>query len=252
MNRAAVANRALKLLDLTSLEAKDDDESTERLCLRASNPEGNVAAVCVWPRLVRQAKSFLQKPSIRVAAVAVFPDGALDRGRMEAETKTILHHGGDEVDLVFPWQAFREGKRDLVIAEVAACKALCGTKVLKVILETGELREPRLIEEAAKAAIEGGADFLKTSTGKTSVSATPEAAEILLSTIRNSGQSIGFKASGGIRTLDQAALYLDLADRIMGPDWVSSKTFRFGASSLLDALLAEIRGTSSMPSKDGY
>ena len=252
MDRISAAKRALNLLDLTSLESKDDEASTERLCLRANNPEGRVAAVCVWPRLVKQAKSFLKTPAIKVAAVAVFPDGALDRGRMEAETKTILHYGGDEVDLVFPWQDFRNGKRDEATAQVAGCKAICGSKKLKVILETGELKEPHLIEAAGLAAIAGGADFLKTSTGKTPVSATPEAAEILLMLIQKSGKPVGFKASGGIRTLDQAIVYLDMADRIMGPGWANPTTFRFGASSLLDSLLGELRGTSITNKKDGY
>ena len=110
-----------------------------------------------------------------------------------------------------------------------------------------------MIEAAGLAAITGGADFLKTSTGKTSVSATPEAAEILLTLIRKNGKPIGFKASGGIRTLDQAIIYLDMAERIMGPGWATPAVFRFGASSLLDALLAELRGTSkAAASKDDY
>jgi deoxyribose-phosphate aldolase len=115
-------------------------------------------------------------------------------------------------------------------------------RLLKVILETGELVEPALIEAASRIAIEAGADFLKTSTGKTKVSATPEAAETMLNAIRSSGRPVGLKVSGGIRTVTDAALYVDLADRIMGAGWATPKTFRIGASGVYDALVAAIDG----------
>jgi deoxyribose-phosphate aldolase len=125
-------------------------------------------------------------------------------------------------------------------------------RVLKVILETGELREPALIEAASRIAIDAGADFIKTSTGKTAVSATPEAAEIMLNAIKASGRPVGLKPSGGIRTVADARIYLDLADRIMGPDWATPRTFRIGASSVYDALVAAIEGRASPASVGAY
>jgi deoxyribose-phosphate aldolase len=124
-------------------------------------------------------------------------------------------------------------------------------RILKVILETGELTEPALVETASRVAIEAGADFIKTSTGKTAVSATPEAAAIMLEAIRASGRPVGLKPSGGIRTLSDAALYLGLADRIMGAEWATPRTFRIGASSVYDALIAAIEGRSGGPPKVG-
>jgi len=121
-----------------------------------------------------------------------------------------------------------------------------------VILETGELKEPALIETASRLAIEAGADFIKTSTGKTPVSATPEAAEIMLKAIEASGRAVGLKPSGGIRTLADAKLYLDLADRIMGPGWATPRTFRIGASSVYDALIAAIEGRASTTAAGTY
>jgi len=127
-----------------------------------------------------------------------------------------------------------------------------GDRLLKVILETGELQDPKLIEAASRIAIEAGADFIKTSTGKTPVSATPEAAEIMLDAIKASGKPVGLKPSGGIRTLADAKIYLDLADRIMGPGWATPKTFRIGASSVYDALLAAIEGRTGAAVTGAY
>jgi deoxyribose-phosphate aldolase len=122
-----------------------------------------------------------------------------------------------------------------------------GGRLLKVILETGELVEPALIEGASRVAIQAGADFIKTSTGKTPVSATPQAAEIMLNTIKASGRPVGLKPSGGIRTVEDAGLYLGLADRIMGPGWATPRTFRIGASSVYDALIAAIEDRDAAP-----
>ena len=127
-----------------------------------------------------------------------------------------------------------------------------GDRLLKVILETGELQDPKLIEAASRIAIEAGADFIKTSTGKTPVSATPEAAEIMLDAIKASGRPVGLKPSGGIRTVADAELYLDLADRIMGPGWATPRTFRIGASSVYDALIAAIEGRTGAAAAGAY
>jgi deoxyribose-phosphate aldolase len=147
----------------------------------------------------------------------------------------------------------RRGDHAAAAAMVAGVRdVVANGRLLKVILETGELREHSLIEAASRIAIEAGADFIKTSTGKTPVSATPEAAEIMLDAIRRSGRPVGLKPSGGIRTLADAALYLGLADRIMGAGWATPRTFRIGASSVFDALVGVIEGRDGASASGAY
>jgi deoxyribose-phosphate aldolase len=239
---ANVARRALVCLDLTNLDDACDAAAVAELCRRAQTPEGSVAAVCVWPRFVAQAKRELARTGVRVAAVVNFPggDGAIEA--VKAETRAVLGDGADEIDLVTPWRAVRDGDAAAVAATVREVKDVCGEATLKAILETGELEDVALIVLAAEAAIDGGADFLKTSTGKVAAGATPAAAEVMLETIARRGRTVGFKASGGVRTTAEAGVYLALADRIMGPGWAGPRHFRIGASSLLDALLATLAG----------
>ena len=252
---AEVAVRALPLLDLTNL----DDDCTSRdiatLCARATTPVGAVAAVCVWPRFVAQAKSALAGSGVRVATVVNFPEGGDDTFAVLAETRTAVADGADEIDLVMAHRAFVAGRRGFAEEQIRRVKAVCGPATLKVILETGEIGDPLLIHTASDVAISAGADFIKTSTGKVAVNATLQAAEIMMTVIeevrRGHGRAVGFKPAGGIRTVGDAAAYLELADRILGHNWVSAKTFRFGASGLLDALLAA-RGGASVTAGTGY
>ena len=235
-----IAKRALGLLDLTSLGTDDDDATVSALCERASGPWGAVAAVCIWPRFVSLCRQRLAGTEIRVAAVANFPEGSDDILRAVAETKGILDAGGDEVDVVLPYNAWLNGRREQARELVSRCKEACGPEGhLKVILETGRLGGAENVAAAARDALDAGADFIKTSTGKTEKSATPEAAAVMLAAICEAGLAVGFKAAGGIRTVQDAGIYLGLADLIMGPEWASPATFRLGASSLLDNLLAE-------------
>lgn len=246
MQRSAVARRAIGLIDLTDLSDDCTPEKIDALCLRAIGPCGSVAAVCVWPGFVPQAKRELSPTGIRVATVVNFPRGRDEIIDTVALVKRCIDDGADEIDLVLPYHNVQIGdfeKAETMVRSVAEHVHDRG-RLLKVILETGELVEPALVRLSAQMAIAGGADFIKTSTGKTPVSATPAAVEVMLQVIRDSGRDVGIKPSGGIRTVDDAGVYLDLADRIMGPAWVSPATFRFGASGLLDALEAEIRGTS--------
>jgi deoxyribose-phosphate aldolase len=253
LNEVAVARRALGLVDLTRLGAAETAADMGSLCERAMTACGPVAAVCVWPQFVSQCRSALAGTGIRVAAVANFPDGGSDAEVAVLQTRTIVADGADEVDLVMAYHAWLEGRRDLSRKLIAHCKVACGPGVvLKVILETGVLATPEAVREASLDAIDSGADFIKTSTGKTSVSATPEAAAIMLRAIRDRGAEVGFKAAGGIRELAQAAEYLSLADEIMGRDWACPARFRFGASGLLDALLNVIEGCDENEPKDDY
>jgi deoxyribose-phosphate aldolase len=243
LDDAALARRALRSLDLTDLSETCSDHAIDDLCARALTPLGPAAAVCVWPQFVARARDPLKGSPVRIATVVNFPAGGEDIERVIEDVNEALGDGAQEIDLVLPYGAVRRGQPGPAAEMVAAVRDVVDQgRILKVILETGELAEPRLIEAASRLAIEHGADFLKTSTGKTPVSATPEAAEVMLNAIKASGRPVGLKASGGIRTVADAALYLSLADRLMGAGWATPATFRIGASSLYGALVAAIEG----------
>jgi len=231
----AVARRALPLLDLTDLGETCTETKIDVLCRDAK--AGPVAAICVWPRFVTQGARALAGTGIRIATVINFPEGREDCARASDDTAEALRDGADEIDLVLPYRALMRGDAALARDMVEAVRDICGTATLKVILETGELGHSETVRVASRLALEAGADFLKTSTGKSPVSATPEAAELMLTEIRASGRPAGLKVSGGLRSVTDAAAYLALADRIMGSDWVTPKTFRLGASSLYGALV---------------
>ena len=238
MTDAAFARRAIALLDLTDLSNGLDEAGVERLCARAVTPLGPVAAVCLWAGFVPQARRLLRGTPVRIATVVNFPAGEDDVMRAADEARYALLDGADEIDVVLPWRSLIAGRQEVVGALLGAVRAVVPPgKTLKTILETGELKTPALIRAAARIAIGTGADIIKTSTGKTEVSATPEAVRLMLEEIRASGRQVGLKPSGGIRTADDARAYLALADEIMGEGWARPETFRFGASGLLDALL---------------
>ena len=232
---ATVAARALPLLDLTSLNEGDAEADIERLCRRAV--ACGAAAVCVWPRFIPLAKGLVRGSGVRLATVANFPHGSDDIARAADECAAAEAEGADEVDVVAPIEAIRQGDIGMVSELVAACRTAAGETTLKVTLETGVLAEPSLIAGAARAAVMAGCDFLKTSTGKAPVGATLEAAAVMLAVIEEADGRVGFKASGGIRTLQDAAAYLQLAAELINPSWACPTTFRFGASALLDDLL---------------
>ncbi len=249
-----IAQRILGLLDLTSLNDDDNEQVIKSLCERAVTPFGPVAAVCVWPQFVAQAVAQLRDTSVRVAAVANFPEGSPDISQAVATTKEIIESGADEVDVVFPYQTFLSGDTVTSAQLVKQCKDACGDgKKLKVILETGCLADSGAIRQASSLVLEQGADFIKTSTGKVPVSATPEAARDMLETLHKFNFPAGLKVSGGIKDVATASVYLALADEIMGDKWVCPDTFRFGASGILDNLLSVLRGEDNTPpSSSGY
>ncbi|MBK1690540.1 deoxyribose-phosphate aldolase [Rubrivivax gelatinosus] len=241
----ATSRTALACLDLTSLNDADTAADVERLCRRAEGPQGRVAAVCVWPRFVAQARAALP-PAVKVAAVANFPDGSTDVERAVREAAEIVAAGGDEVDVVMPWQALDQART--LLAQV---RRETRGRTLKVILETGELRDPLLIRNAARIALDAGADFLKTSTGRTPNGATIDAARLLLTAITSGGyRQVGLKVSGGIRTAEQAQNYVYLARAAIGQP--TPARFRIGASSLLDDLQAVIGGTARPAAAGSY
>jgi deoxyribose-phosphate aldolase len=246
MDAHPTALRALAALDLTSLNDLDDEAAVAKLCARAQTPHGPVAAVCVWPRFAAQAKAALAGTSVKVACVANFPSGSEARADVLDLVRRTLAAGADEIDLVFPYREWQRGEKVKAETMVASVKEVCGAHKLKLILETGAFADMGRLALACKLALEAGADMLKTSTGKIPVGATPEAARVLLEA------GGGFKVSGGVRTLDDAALYLDLADEIRGPGWATSENFRIGASGLLDVLLATLDGTTAVAARQGY
>ncbi len=247
-----VARRALACLDLTDLNADSSDAAVASLCGRAQTPHGPVAAICIWPRFVSGARPRLAGTGIRIATVVSFPEGDHPEAEVIALTRQALADGADEIDLVVPYRALMAGETGAIVARVKAVKAACGAATLKTILETGELNDPGLIRAAAAEALEGGADFLKTSTGKVPVNATPEAARLLLEAIYGQPRPVGLKPAGGVRTTADAGIYLALADEIMGPDWATPATFRIGASGVLADLLAVLDGGSRAATGDGY
>ncbi len=247
----AAARQALASLDLTSLNDTDDAEHIARVCGRADGRFGRAAAVCVWPRFVAQARRALPD-GIAVAAVANFPEGSADWRRAVDDTREIVHAGAQEVDVVLPYRSLIAGDLAAVRAVLDAVREACASLRLKVILESGCLPTPALIAQASTLAIAAGADFLKTSTGKVPVSATLQAAQTMLDCIAQQQQAattatrrVGFKASGGIRTVREAALYMDLQRAALGADAVSPARFRIGASGLLDDIEAVLGGMAA-------
>lgn len=247
------ASFALSLLDLTNLRDDCDEAAIEKLCLRAQTPYGNTAAICIWPRFVAHARKVLGTDHpVRIATVVNFPSGDLPMETVVEETGQAIADGADEIDMVIPYHAFMAGDEQAVTDMVEAVRAACPDACLKVILETGELKDSAHIRRASELAIAGGADFIKTSTGKVAVNATLEAADIMLQAIRDSKKTVGFKPAGGIGSVADADLYLRLAETIMGPNWIMPSTFRFGASSLLDDILAVLGGGVSARVSAGY
>ena len=247
------AKLALACLDLTSLPDGHDlqggEADIEALCARAQGRHGSTAAVCVWPRLAGFARSLLP-PAIAVAAVANFPGGSSDIRRAVRDTADIVTAGAQEVDVVIPY-------RDLASAPalLTAVRRECQGLVLKVIIETGEIDDEARVLQACRIALDAGADFLKTSTGKRPVAATPAAARLLLAAISTDPRAcarVGFKPAGGIRTVTEAALYMQLTADMLGPGAVTPARFRIGASGLLNDIEAVLSGAARPAAGNTY
>ena len=240
----ALARRLLGLIDLTSLNATDDAASVSKLAALASTPAGRVAALCIWPRFIAVGQKALSGTGVPIAVVTNFPQGSSDVAAAAAETAATVKGGADEIDVVFPYRAFLSGDEATGLALVRACRAACGPKaLLKVILETGQLGSAERIRRAAELAVEGGAHFIKTSTGKTQPGATLQAAEVMTDVIaaaKARGVSVGLKPSGGISSMADAQAYLELFERRLGVGSATAATFRIGASSLMKPVLAAL------------
>lgn len=245
---------AISLIDLTSLTNVESTQDIINLCQQAKSEGGNTAAICIYPRFVPVAKKQLlaqETKEIKIATVTNFPDGGDDIAIAVAETKAAVAYGADEVDVVFPYKALMAGNESVGFELVKACKEACGkSAILKVIIESGELATHELIKLASEISINAGADFIKTSTGKVAINATPDAAKTMLEVIASLKPSVGFKAAGGVKNIDDVNIYLTLAKEALGDKYISENTFRFGASSLLPNLLAPSEDANS--ASQGY
>jgi deoxyribose-phosphate aldolase len=243
---------AIRTMDLTTLEGSDTPGKVSSLATKAIRPDPSdssipsVAALCVYPNLVPTAVERLRGSSVKVASVATaFPSGQAPLDVKLTEARDVVEAGADEVDMVIDRGAFLAGRYAKVYDEVVRVKEACGDAQLKVILETGELGTYDNVRRAALLAIAGGADFVKTSTGKISPAATLPVTLVLLEAVRDvfdeTGRRIGVKAAGGIRASKQAVQYLVLVHETLGPDWLTPELFRLGASTLLNDVLMQIR-----------
>jgi len=230
---------ALHCIDLTTLEGNDDAKKIEQLCENAIFYQ--TAAVCVYPVFVKQAKQLLKNTPLKVASVAgAFPHGQSPIAIKVAEVEYAVAQGADEIDMVISRGLFLEEKYETVLEEIVAIKKACGEAHLKVILETGELIEPDAIFKASMLAMHAGADFIKTSTGKIAINATPEAFLVMLDAIyqfyNETKRAIGIKPAGGITDVNTTLLYLKLLENTLNINWLSDSFFRIGASRLASQL----------------
>lgn len=251
-----LARRAIGLLDLMALNAHDTEQRIIGMCQRALTPLGPVAALCVYPRFVLLARTTLDRlrtPDIRVVAAVNFPYGSANVESAASETRTAIMAGADEIDVVYPFRTLLSGDQQTGMDLVAACRDACGPRArLTVTLETGDLRDPQIILDASRGAIVSGADFIKTSTGKVVVSATPQSARIMLESIAEVGGQVGIKFAGGIRTFQDAKVFLDMTQTRFGPHWLIPERVRLGASSLLDDLLIQLGVLAPGPHGSSY
>jgi deoxyribose-phosphate aldolase len=242
---------AIRMMDLTTLEGADTPGKVRALCTKAMHPDPEeavpaVAAVCVYPSLVGVARRALKGSGVKVASVATaFPSGQASIEVKLADVRAAVAAGADEIDMVIDRGAFLSGRIGQVYEEVVAVKEACGNAHLKVILETGELGTYDAVRKASLVAIAGGADFIKTSTGKVTPAATLPVTLCMLEVIRDvydeTGLVIGMKPAGGIRTAKQAIQYLCVLHETLGTEWMTPDLFRFGASSLLNDVLLQLR-----------
>jgi len=242
---------AIRMMDLTTLEGKDTPGKIRALCAKAMRPQPgdptipSVAAICLYPSLIAEAKDALKGSTVKVASVATaFPSGQTFRDIKVSEVQAAVAAGADEVDMVIDRGAFLSGDYGTVFDEIVDVRAACGEAHLKVILETGELETYDNVRRASILAMAAGADFIKTSTGKVMPASTLPVTLVMLEAIRDfekaTGRQVGMKPAGGIRTAKEAVQYLVVLYETLGPRWMTPDFFRFGASSLLNDVLMQI------------
>jgi len=244
---------ALSCIDLTTLNSTDNAAQGEKFAKNVSGFEEkfpglpNVAAICVYPTLVESVKKNLRAPNVKLASVAAgFPSSQTYLEIKAQEIQMAVAKGANEIDIVLNLGDFLGEDYSTAIQEITVLKKACGLAHLKVILETGALKSPAKIWKASLLAMQAGADFIKTSTGKLEPAATPEAAWVMCSAIKNyyekTGKKVGFKAAGGIAETTDVLKYIAIVKAVLGDEWLNNKLFRVGASRLANNLLASIKG----------
>ena len=240
-------------IDLTTLKCTDSEESVMKFTEKVNDfvhkyPDlDNVAAICVYPNMAEIVCDSLEADDVKIACVSGgFPSSQTFMEVKVAETAMALHAGAEEIDIVMPVGKFLCGDYEGMCDEISELKDICGEKSLKVILETGALMTASNIKKAAILAMYSGADFIKTSTGKEAISATPEAALVMCEAIREyyqeTGRKVGFKAAGGIDTVKKALAYYTIVKEVLGEEWLNNGLFRIGTSRLANLLLSDITG----------
>jgi deoxyribose-phosphate aldolase len=243
---------AIRMVDLTTLEGKDTPGKIRALAGKARHPDPtdptipSVAALCVYPNMIASAKAALAGSTVKVASVATyFPSGQTSLAVKLEDVREAVALGADEIDMVIDRGAFLAGEYARVFDDIVAVKQACGEAHLKVILETGELETYDNVRRASVLAMAAGADFIKTSTGKVQPASTLPVTLVMLEAIRDfyaqTGRAVGMKPAGGIRTAKEAIAYLTVLYETLGPDWMTPDRFRFGASTLLNDILMQIR-----------
>lgn len=250
-NTMEVKKQLFHCIDLTTLKCTDTEESVMKFTEKVNEfvdkyPDlDNVAAICVYPNMAEIVQDTLEADNVKIACVSGgFPSSQTFMEVKVAETAMALHTGAEEIDIVMPVGKFLSGNYEEMCDEIAELKDICGEKPLKVILETGALRTASNIKKAAILAMYSGADFIKTSTGKEAISATPEAALIMCEAIKEyykeTGRKVGFKAAGGIDSVKKALAYYTIVKEVLGEEWLNNELFRIGASRLANKLLSDI------------
>jgi deoxyribose-phosphate aldolase len=240
-------------IDLTTLKCTDSDESVMKFTKKVNEFEDkypdlkNVAAICVYPNFAEVVNDTLEADHVNIACVSGgFPSSQTFMEVKVAETAMALHTGADEIDIVIPVGKFLCGDYEGMCDEIEELKATCGEHQLKVILETGALETANNIKKASILSMYSGADFIKTSTGKEKVSATPEAAYVMCTAIKeyyqNTGRKVGFKPAGGINTVKDALVYYTIVKEVLDKEWLTNELFRLGTSRLANLLLSDILG----------
>ena len=252
-NNIEVKKLLFHCIDLTSLKCTDSEESIMKFTENVNAfvdkyPDlDNVSAICVYPNMAEIVNDTLEADDVKIACVTGgFPSSQTFMEVKIAETAMAIHTGADEIDIVMPVGKFLCGDYEGMCDEMGELKDVCGEKTLKVILETGALRSASNIKKAAILAMYSGADFIKTSTGKEAISATPEAALVMCEAIKEyykeTGRKVGFKVAGGVDTVKKALAYYTIVKEVLGEEWLNNGLFRIGTSKLANLLLSDITG----------
>lgn len=227
----------ISLIDATNLDDHGTEENILDLCKLVKSAPTHVGSICVYPQWITTVKEYFANRPVAITTVINFPKSTLDSDTMQNDIKNAIAMGASEIDIVFPYETFDPQQPQTTIDFLQSAKIACGHHVLKVIIESGEAPSLEWIETATQCVVASGADFVKTSTGKTPTGATIDAVRTIAYTLHEAGRPCGLKISGGVRTIEQANAYKQLVESILSPSFITPEWFRFGASSLLKSCI---------------